>query len=76
MKISVSLPEEVVAFVDQYAARTEAESRSAVIQAAIRLLQESALEDEYLAAWDEWYESGEAELWDNTVGDGIVDEAR
>ncbi|MFJ7268061.1 ribbon-helix-helix domain-containing protein [Streptomyces sp. NPDC099050] len=76
MKISVSLPQEDVAFVDQYAAEMETESRSAVIQAAIQLLRESALEKEYLAAWDEWYESEDAELWDRTAGDGIVDEAR
>ncbi|MFK0045832.1 ribbon-helix-helix domain-containing protein [Streptomyces sp. NPDC090741] len=76
MKISVSLPQEDVTFVDQYAAETEAESRSAVIQAAIQLLRESALEKEYLAAWDEWYESEDAALWDRTAGDGIVDEAR
>ncbi|MFD4247228.1 type II toxin-antitoxin system ParD family antitoxin [Streptomyces sp. NPDC058525] len=76
MKISVSLPQEDVAFVDRYAAEVEAESRSAVIHAAIQLLRESALEKEYLEAWDEWYESGDAELWDRTAGDGIVDEAR
>ncbi|MFJ3924008.1 ribbon-helix-helix domain-containing protein [Streptomyces sp. NPDC090022] len=76
MKISVSLPQEDVTFVDQYAAETSAESRSAVIQAAIQLLRESALEKEYLEAWDEWYESEDAALWDRTAGDGLVDEAR
>lgn len=76
MKISVSLPQEDVAFVDEYAARRAADSRSAVIHAAIQMLRESALEEEYLAAWDEWYASEDAELWDRTAGDGISDESR
>ncbi|MGY1500882.1 ribbon-helix-helix domain-containing protein [Streptomyces sp. QTS52] len=76
MKISVSLPEDDVTFVDEYAVKKAAESRSAVIHAAIQMLRESALEEEYLAAWDEWYASEDAELWDRTVGDGISDEPR
>ncbi len=76
MKISVSLPQEDVTFVDEYAARTTADSRSAVIHAAIQMLRESALEEEYLAAWDEWYASEDAELWDRTAGDGLSDESR
>ncbi|MGI5443301.1 antitoxin [Streptomyces shenzhenensis] len=76
MKISVSLPQEDVAFVDGYAVEKAAESRSAVIHAAIQLLRESVLEEEYLAAWDEWYESEDAELWDRMAGDGLSDEAR
>ncbi|MBO4255840.1 ribbon-helix-helix domain-containing protein [Streptomyces griseorubiginosus] len=75
MKISVSLPQEDVEFVDAYAAERAAESRSAVIHAAIQLLRESVLEDEYLAAWDEWYASEDAALWDRTAGDGLSDEA-
>ncbi|MER5938862.1 ribbon-helix-helix domain-containing protein [Streptomyces sp. NPDC001928] len=76
MKISVSLPQEDVAFVDEYAAKKAADSRSAVIHDAIQMLREAALEEEYLAAWDEWYASEDAELWDRTVGDGISDESR
>lgn len=76
MKISVSLPQEDVAFVDEYAVKKAAESRSAVIHAAIQALRESALEEEYLAAWDEWYASEDAQLWDRTAGDGISDESR
>ena len=76
MKISVSLPQEDVAFVDEYAAGRAVDSRSAVIHAAIQLLRESVLEEEYLGAWDEWYASDDAELWDRTAGDGISDEAR
>ncbi|MFD5494943.1 ribbon-helix-helix domain-containing protein [Streptomyces sp. NPDC001812] len=75
MKISVSLPKEDLAFVDEYAARTEAESRSAVIQAAIELLRQAQLEQEYTEAFAEWDGSGDAGLWDRTSGDGITDEA-
>ncbi|MZD08221.1 antitoxin [Streptomyces sp. SID5785] len=76
MKISVSLPQEDVAFVDEYVTGRAADSRSAVIQTAIQLLRESVLESEYLEAWDEWYESEDAALWDRAAGDGIADEAR
>ncbi|MFJ3171202.1 ribbon-helix-helix domain-containing protein [Streptomyces roseus] len=75
MKISVSLPQEDVAFVDEYATRTEADSRSAVIHAAIDLLRAADLEAEYTEAFAEWEASGDAELWDRTSGDGITDEA-
>jgi len=76
MKISVSLPQEDVAFVDEYAARTEAESRSAVIHAAIELLRAAQLEAEYTEAFSEWDGSGDAEFWDGLTGDGLTDEAR
>jgi len=69
MKVSVSLPQEDIAFVDAYAARTEAESRSAVIHAAIELLRASELERDYTAAWQEWDEGEDAELWDTTTAD-------
>jgi Arc/MetJ-type ribon-helix-helix transcriptional regulator len=74
MKISVSLPEEDVSFVDEYGERAEAASRSAVIHAAIQLLRDAELEKEYEAAWDEWYESGDAEFRDATSKDGLADE--
>ncbi|MDK0519485.1 ribbon-helix-helix domain-containing protein [Streptomyces sp. ML-6] len=73
MKISVSLPQEDVAFLDEYAAKTDADSRSAVVHAAIELLRASNLEADYEAAFAEWDASEDAELWDRTVGDGIAD---
>lgn len=71
MKISVSLPQEDVAFVDEYAAETEAGSRSAAIHAAIELLRASRLETEYDAAFAEWEASEDAAFWDRFSGDGI-----
>ncbi|MFH9175367.1 ribbon-helix-helix domain-containing protein [Streptomyces albogriseolus] len=75
MKISVSLPQEDVAFVDEYASRTDAESRSAVIHAAIELLRQAQLVQEYTEAFAEWDAGADAAAWDRTTGDGIADEA-
>ncbi|PBC82426.1 MULTISPECIES: ribbon-helix-helix domain-containing protein [unclassified Streptomyces] len=75
MKISVSLPQEDVAFVDEYAARTKGESRSAVIHAAIELLRAAQLEAEYTEAFAEWEKGEDAALWDRTSRDGLADEA-
>ncbi|MET9520692.1 ribbon-helix-helix domain-containing protein [Streptomyces sp. NPDC002994] len=76
MKISVSLPQEDVTFVDEYAAKIEAESRSAVIHAAIELLRNSQLESDYAAAFEEWDASEDAAFWDRTAGDGLTDAQR
>lgn len=72
----MSLPDEDIAFVDQYVARTGSSSRSAAIHDAIALLRNASLEDAYLVAWDDWEADGEAETWDVTVGDGIADASR
>lgn len=74
MKISVSLPPSDVAFVDEYAARVDADSRSAVIHDAIQLLRQAQLVEEYTEAFAEWDASEDAALWDRTSGDGITDE--
>jgi Arc/MetJ-type ribon-helix-helix transcriptional regulator len=76
MKISVSLPQEDVVFVDEFAARTEAESRSAVIHAAIESLRAADLEAEYAEAFEEWDGSEDAGLWDRATGDGLADASR
>jgi Arc/MetJ-type ribon-helix-helix transcriptional regulator len=76
VKVSVSIPEDDLAFVDDYARRRGVGSRSAVLHDAIELLRMSELEDAYAAAWDEWEGTEEARLWDGTAGDGITDAAR
>ncbi|WP_381798471.1 ribbon-helix-helix domain-containing protein [Streptomyces niveus] len=73
MKISVSLPREDVAFVDEFASQTAAHSRSAVIHAAIELLRASQLEADYESAFNEWDGSEDAAFWDRTVADGLAD---
>jgi antitoxin MazE9 len=71
MKLSVSLPGEDVAFLDEYARAHALSSRSAAVQQAIRVLRLGELTDAYGAAWDEWTSSGEADAWDATTGDGL-----
>jgi Arc/MetJ-type ribon-helix-helix transcriptional regulator len=71
MKISVSLSGEDMAFLDAYASAHAIPSRSAVVQQAIRALRLGDLDDAYGKAWEEWSESGEADLWEATAGDGL-----
>ena len=72
MKVSVSLPEEDVEFLDQYSRVRGYGSRSAVVHKAVRLLRSSELGEAYADAWDEWSDSGEAAIWNTTVEDGLV----
>ncbi len=76
MKLSVSLSREDVAVLDDYARTAGLRSRSAALQQAIRLLRHADLEQDYVAAWDEWDASGEREAWEGVTGDGFVDAAR
>ncbi|WP_028849013.1 ribbon-helix-helix domain-containing protein [Thermocrispum municipale] len=70
MKLSVSLPDDDVAFIDRYVRRSGAATRSAALRQAIELLRAAELEDSYAEAFDEWHESGDAAAWDVTVADG------
>lgn len=53
MKLSVSLPDEDVAFIDEYAAKTGVPSRSSVIHQGLALLRAATLERAYDQAWQE-----------------------
>jgi Arc/MetJ-type ribon-helix-helix transcriptional regulator len=70
MKVSISLPEEDVEFLDAYASTQGFASRSAVLHMAVLLLRASGLGSAYEGAWQEW-EDGEAELWAVTADDGL-----
>jgi Arc/MetJ-type ribon-helix-helix transcriptional regulator len=76
VKLSVSLTEEDVALLDEYAHATGLRSRSAAVHQAIHLLRHVDLEDDYAAAWEEWESSGERATWEGTVGDGLADASR
>lgn len=76
MKLSVSLPEEDVAILDEFARTAGLPSRSAAVHHAVRMLRLPELEQDYEAAWQEWEESGDQAAWDVTMADGIVDAAR
>ena len=69
-KISVSLSEPDLAFVDRYTAEHEVPSRSATVQRAIALLRASELSNAYIDAWEEWAEQDRAD-WEPTANDGL-----
>jgi Arc/MetJ-type ribon-helix-helix transcriptional regulator len=69
MKVSVSLPEKDVDFLDSYADSKGFASRSAVVQKAVRLLRASELGPAYEDAWDEW--SKDSSAWESTANDGL-----
>jgi Arc/MetJ-type ribon-helix-helix transcriptional regulator len=71
MKLSVSLPEEDVAFVDSFAENHHT-SRSAVLHEAVLMLRQRDLADEYADAYAEWDENGDAIAWEGTVADGLA----
>jgi Arc/MetJ-type ribon-helix-helix transcriptional regulator len=76
MKLSVSLPDEDVAILDEYVRTTGLPSRSAALQAAVRMLHLPHLEEDYAAAWQEWQSTGEESAWQITSSDGLTDAAR
>ena len=72
MKISISLPEEEVGFLDAYARSRGIKSRSGTVRAALRLLRAMELTDDYAAAWAEWRDD-ESAAWDRSSSDGLHD---
>jgi Arc/MetJ-type ribon-helix-helix transcriptional regulator len=71
MKLSVSLPDDDVAFLDQVALDRALDSRSAALQAAVKALREQSLVEAYM---EEFLASrGEYAEWDATSGDGIAE---
>jgi Arc/MetJ-type ribon-helix-helix transcriptional regulator len=71
MKVSVSLPEEDIEFLDDYAASNGMASRSAAVHKAVRLLRTSGLGAAYEKAWSEWAADEDSEVWE-TVVDGVA----
>ncbi len=71
MKVSISLPEDDVEFLDAYAQSQGIESRSAVVHRAVRLLRMSDLGEAYEQAFTSWDDEGEAAVWDAVAADGL-----
>ena len=71
MKVSVSLPDEDVEFLDAYAESQGIESRSAVVHKAVRLLRASELGDAYEEAFSSWDSADDGASWDLTAGDSL-----
>ena len=70
MKVSVSLTDEDIAYIDEYARRTGAPSRSSVLHKAVSVLRLSEIEDAYASAWDEWRQA-DGDVWEVTADDGL-----
>ena len=75
VKLSVSIADEDVEFIDRYADEHGVGTRSGVVQRALTLLRAAELRDDYAAAWDEWT-GDEADAWDGVVADGLDDAPR
>ncbi|MCY7365081.1 MAG: ribbon-helix-helix domain-containing protein [Frankiaceae bacterium] len=71
MKLSVSLPDEDVEFLDRYAASQGISSRSAAVHKAVRLLRATQLGPAYEQAWAEWAAGPDDDVWESAVGDGL-----
>ena len=67
----MSIPEDDVAFLDDYAESHGMASRSAAMQRAIRLLRANELSRHYAAAFAEWAADPDNRVWDNAVADGL-----
>ena len=72
MKVSISLPDEDVEYLDEVARVQGYESRSAVVHKAVRLLRAAELGADYESAWEEWAAGGDAEAWERTAADGLT----
>ena len=71
MKLSVSLSDGDVAFLDDYARAHGIPSRSGVLQQALMLLRTRQLGADYAAAWDEWAADDDNAVWDEAAADGL-----
>lgn len=72
MKLSVSLSADDVAVLDEHAGKRGLSSRSAAVQQAIHMLRHADLEEDYVAAWEEWDESADRVDWETVTGDEIA----
>jgi Arc/MetJ-type ribon-helix-helix transcriptional regulator len=70
VKISVSLPEEDLAFLDAYAQEHDFPSRSAALRHALSVLRSGTLAPAYEDAWKSWSPS-ETAAWSAGSADGL-----
>jgi len=71
MKVSVSLPDEDVEFLDSYVRAQGIQSRSAALHRAVGLLRATQLGDAYEEAWGSWEGSDDAGAWESAAADGL-----
>ncbi len=72
MKLSISLTYEDIGTLDERARKAGLPSRSAAVHEAIGLLRQSEIEDDYVAAREDWDRSGQRELWEGVITDGLA----
>lgn len=70
MKVSISLPQADLEFLDGYAHEHGLPSRSAALHSAVGALRAAQLGDAYEDAWAAWAKS-EGAAWDAAAGDGL-----
>lgn len=70
-KMSVSVDEELVRFVERYQTAHEVRTKSEVVERALQLLRDEELIQQYMEAFKEWRESDDVALWDATLADGL-----
>ena len=71
VKVSVSLPDDDVRFLDAYAEQHNFASRSAALQQAVRLLRSAGLSAQYESAWQEWAHGDDSPPWETVAADGL-----
>jgi antitoxin MazE9 len=71
VKLSVSLSEDDVRFLEAFAREQGMASRSAALQRAVTLLRASRLGPAYADAWAEWEVGADSEPWRSAAADGL-----
>jgi Arc/MetJ-type ribon-helix-helix transcriptional regulator len=73
MKVSISarVDEALIRYLDSYRQAHAIKSRSEALEQAIKALRERELSRQYALAMAEWNASGDADVWDQTAGDGL-----
>jgi antitoxin ParD1/3/4 len=69
-KLSISLPESIVQFIEDYKATHHYASRAEVMEEALKLLRYQELEEAYRSASQETDST-----WDVAIADGLTNEA-
>jgi len=67
-KVSISLSDADIAYLDTQTLAGRYASRSAALQDAVRKLRESELADAYAEAFAEWSD----DVWDDALGEGLT----
>jgi Arc/MetJ-type ribon-helix-helix transcriptional regulator len=70
MKLSISLPDEDIEFVDRLVSTRPSSNRSSILHAAIVALRDQHLAQEYRQAAAEWAD-GDGPAWEAVTGDGV-----